>query len=233
MFSFTDAVILQADHIAGSVALPVDRRKVGDEDVLFFNLSKGDRKVQRMLLTTPEIIASRPLAQTSVIEDIVALRDKLFLTLVFGDEVENVPKRPKYTTNKTLRRKVMELDDVGTIIAPNYGDIEGIPMKVLVAKPGSRLSVELTMEVIEYLVAVVAHQIAAGEVHRQHPRMSIPEEERETIAQSGVCRSYSRGALRATFKTPEKIRLTRYFKTGGLGARENAEAFAKTGVIEQ
>ena len=79
------------------------------------------------------------------------------------------------------------------INAPSVGDTAGINLNVRVAnKSCGALYVELNQSSIDYLRAVLTHQVDSGNIHRKRTSVHIDE---QVQAPAGLSYSYTRNKL--------------------------------------
>ena len=84
------------------------------------------------------------------------------------------------------------LPEVIEIHAPAIGDIGSCHLTVRVDQPNTPLFVELSQQPIDYLVAVIQHQITNGDIHRRRP---ADQDGNRAAAPEGYSWSYSRNRL--------------------------------------
>lgn len=124
---------VDAAHLDTPVYIPY--KKV--DDTLFFNVSKKDRKVERLLVKSLKRTPGdggetlhRPLAKTSILEDIKKKRDAAFW------EAMNVGEHHSRTARKKQEAQILVLEDaIHTVELPAIGHLEAKSLKVLLAKP--------------------------------------------------------------------------------------------------
>lgn len=135
----------------------VDNRK-------FIKIAKGDHKIIR-LLSSHSSSNERGLTKTSVIEDLIALRNtKRRELLQQPSEQEQGPEDLGIDSAPAVKRhKVSDLDlpEVVQLEAPAIGRAGSTSMRVLMAKVGAPLNIEATNDNINYLREAIAEQISA------------------------------------------------------------------------
>ena len=136
----------------------------------------------------------------------------------------------RYGVN-TVRRQILELDDVTTIDLPSVGDISGITARVMFEPPSVKtVAIELTNEVLTYLSSVIAYQ---------RERAVAQQQRRESVGglAAGVTAVYKDGDIvkyRAQYKYNDngtkRVR-NAYFKTvdDDAGAVDMAREFTVNG----
>ena len=135
----------------------VDNRK-------FIKIAKGDHKIIR-LLSSHSSSNERGLTKTSVIEDLIVLRNTKRCELLHQPaEQEQGPEDLGIDSAPAVkRRKVsdLELPEVVQLEAPAIGRAGSTSMRVLMTKVGAPLSIEATADNIDYLREAIAEQISA------------------------------------------------------------------------
>ena len=173
----------------------------------YVKLVKGRSEINR-LLGQPFLSKGkdkRKLQHTSIIESLVQLRNDRINSLVAEsktkeqkidldiDESEKVGRDRKRSCQKEAW-DAAALPEIVEIDCPAAGDTESIKMKVRVDQPYSPPYVELTQKSIDYLVAVIKHQVDSGEIHRKHKRYSV-DADAKVDPPTGFSYSYARQRL--------------------------------------
>ena len=132
----------------------------------FYKLTPSDRKFETILVsgcrdrTPSKDRAYRSQASITVTKALKALHDSHVFTLIDPSGRRRGPdgchSHQQYNP-KELSTFMQHEGSVLTINAPQYGDAEGIPIRALIAKPRTTLSIELTTETVQYLIAAVSH----------------------------------------------------------------------------
>jgi hypothetical protein len=131
----------------------------------FVKVAKGDHKVIR-LLSNQSSSCSRGLTKTTVIEDLIALRNQKRQELLHRRPEENQRRESLGIDSPAPKRSKVSEASLPTIVeleVPAIGDAGSTSMRVLMAKPGTPLFIEATNSNIDYLRAAVAAQIPLGE----------------------------------------------------------------------
>lgn len=131
----------------------------------FYQVSWQDRKFESLLVSgcikSDTATANKRRSQASI--EINKVLKELHDDHVF--KLVNPLGRRKKTEYRQRRYSAKEnalyLEHAGTVFtvyAPTYGDVQGIPIKMLVNKPNEhKLSIEISNETVRYLIAVVKH----------------------------------------------------------------------------
>jgi hypothetical protein len=171
----------------GNLQVPVTLDKCFEiEGKKFVSLSKGDRKVERLLLAesdAPRLKNQRTLANTDIIEQLRQLREDMYVTV--GSSL--LPEKPiidlgmngeatqesAVAINKKINKMKILIPNVVLISTPAIGHVAGASMNVILeCHAKAPLVVELTTANIDYLVQVVAFQILNGTIRHCHPRVN-------------------------------------------------------------
>ena len=205
---------------------PVNVNIIDVDGTRFFRPVKNDRKILRLLCPTCKPSdESRPMTKSTIIETIIDMRNRLF-----AERVSTTRKQMRYGVN-TVRRQILELDDVTTIDLPSVGDISGITARVMFEPPSVKtVAIELTNEVLTYLSSVIAYQ---------RERAVAQQQRRESVGglAAGVTAVYKDGDIvkyRAQYKYNDngtkRVR-NAYFKTvdDDAGAVDMAREFTVNG----
>ena len=127
----------------------------------FIKLAKGDHKIIR-LLSSSSSPYERALTNTTIIEDLIDLRNKRRHELLNPPNSEKQEELGIDSASSCKRPKVsdMMLPEVVELKVPAIGSASATNMLVLLTKPGTPLSIEATSDNIEYLRAAIAEQIS-------------------------------------------------------------------------
>ena len=210
-FSILTQLSVSGGHLKKPVVIPQTQTVAG---TVFFKLTKADQSVTRMLVKVMKY-GTRPLANTDVIEQLVAQRDAKCRAWQEVSEASAEGKEDLGLDDSQRRRKKrrVELPPTAVIVAPTIGDAAGTEMIVLAHQPGTALWVELTGRSIGYLVEAVDHQLTQGTIKRNHPGSRVEETSRVSCTDiAGLSYSYARKAFRATAKSADNKPATRYFR---------------------
>ena len=172
-------VVPNGESIAQGILINV----VMAQGKMFMECKNKDRKFEALVVPRAMRQSSRPLARTSIIEDLVALRDEIMASRLHTS-VRALKERlsvRNFTRRKTKAEMEVHEGEMCTVEGPSMGNVAGRSMQVLLTKLSNPLLLELTSENLAYLRDVCSHQIAKGEVHNQQPRERIREEVRAPI----------------------------------------------------
>ena len=192
-------VRVRAPYMASPVILEDCRELNG---CVFFHLKKSCDVVMK-LLGHPRSKGSRPLVNTSICETVERLRDDAYRSSllasldqlnVHGMEKTSLPPPGSRTWKKRFRSNHNEIQGTTTTVhGPTMGDIQGIPFKVIIDRPGTPLYVQLEEDLVMYLKACCEFEIKSGAVHRQHPSEKVPAELKvDTKEYPGLSFSYAK-----------------------------------------
>ena len=197
------------------------------DDKRYIKVTKSDSKIVRLLVGQCSGKA-RLLTTTTIIEDIIKLRDQVRQELLEKDQSNN------NNNNKDLgidapqtrkRRKSSGEDDLPETVcvtAPAVGDVASQPMRVITGQQSlSPLWVELTVDNIEYLRACVGVQSSNSSAKRT-------EEDSDDAADmpnpgSGIIWSQQRCAYRVRYKVDGKLKC-KDFRASSNSASDRSEA---------
>ena len=182
------------------------------EGSTFFKVCKGDPCTTRLLVEDVNHHCTRPLSMTNIIEELVCKRNCIYNSLAFAKaETEETEDLGLDAPAKTKAKDLSELPAVVTLQAPAVESIPGQEVKVLMAKTGRPLWVELNTDNLQYLVGVIGCQIKSGTIKNAHIRSVLDDDARISSDTKGVSYSYKRKSVRATGVANGKI-TTKYFK---------------------
>jgi hypothetical protein len=136
--------------------------------VNFIRLVKNDRKIERLLCSSSrkELGASRPLTKSTIFETIINMRND-----AFKERIKTRRKTMRYDVT-TVKRQMLELDELVTVNLPSFGDIHGIMTQVVFEPPSVKtVAVELNDEVLTYLSAVVCYQRDNEDMEQQQRQL--------------------------------------------------------------
>ncbi len=170
----------------GNLHVPVTLDKCFEiEGKTFVSLSKGDRKVERLLLAesdAPRLKNQRALANTDIIEQLLQLREDMYITVCSS----LLPEKPmidlgmngeaKQESAVAIKEKINKMKDISVpkyalISTPTIGHVASASMNVILeCHAKAPLVMELTTANVDYLVKVVAFQILNGTIRNCHPR---------------------------------------------------------------
>ena len=224
-FEFEEHVNVKVDGKSFAASLNV-KHVNGD---MFFNLKKSDFKLAKLLTCDiePTLIenAKRPLTQTDIIEKCYVARDKAFYDQIKVDAPEQ-GGRLRY--NKALRPKVMALPDTMVITLPATCGLEEFSCKAVTSKPSETLWIELSEDVLNYLVCAVEFQMRECTIKREHPRFARDEGERVDFNEKGASYCYTGKLVRVRYMEDGKKR-SRYIQSNSCveGTRDLVSAFAQ------
>ena len=131
----------------------------------FYQVSQQDRKFESLLMSgciksdTANASKRRSQASIEITKVLKDLHDEYVFKLVnpLGRRKKTDYRHRKYSA----KENALYLEHAGTVVtvhAPTYGDVQGIPIKMLVSKPSEhKLSIEISNETVRYLIAVVKH----------------------------------------------------------------------------
>ena len=214
----------------------------------FVKLAKGDHKVIR-LLSNQSSSSERGLTKTSVIEDLIALRNQKRNELLHhrSDEDQRRESLGIDSAPHPKRNKVSEasLPESIQLRVPAVGDAGSTDIRVLMAKPGAPLSIEATEGNFNYLRAAVASQISPGDgVHNDGdvapaPNSSLeawfdegPHGQQEVPAAGpGISYVASRQAYRVRFKTNGQVKW-KDFRSASLEAHDLLQGSQKAKAFQ-
>ena len=215
-FAFEEAMTVKWRNVKATINI------IRVDGAPFFHLQKTNAVLNNILQCKVQADAVdekkrlRIMPRTNIVEQITQLRDDEFLKLTKG--VTKTKKR-RYSA-RDVRAHILSLPQVMSIDVPSQGEIDGITMNVKCTKPTSRLFVELIDANLQFVTAVVAKQVADGNIHRKHPRESVPEA--EEVQEDGVSCSYSKASYRGTVKDPNG-KVHSFFVPWSKGKREAKE----------
>ena len=124
-----------------------------------WTITKSDRKVQNLLLDRADIDKGegRPLARTTIIEQIIQLRNDKY------NELLGITSSTRL--RKSIKRKVLQLPESVQLKLPTIDTITGIDCHVKLERPKVlSLTIEFNENVLEYLAQVAAWQRSNGVV---------------------------------------------------------------------
>ena len=203
-FTIGAAVEVKAEHIVkNSVVLPVI--EMGGSK--YFNLSKGDHKLERLFVTKKQNSKVRPLTQTTIVETIRSERDKAFWSPIPGRKTcESSHKKPRLS--KDDNAKIMLLEDVPEVITIDIPACGTADIKVLLTKPwGDALMVELTVDIIRYISDAVMTQIEATSDQNREDGKRF-----DNMNITGLSKLHNRNLLRLRVRTDGGALKEKYFK---------------------
>jgi hypothetical protein len=137
------------------------------QGVRFFKVKKTDSRIQR-LLSGKGTGGARPLTPTSIVEDLIALRNtrriELMADYARDADVDGAKEELDLDGgDKQPKDMAHLLPEVVHIICPAHGDIAPVTAKVLMQPPHSPLWLELSAISIEYLHRIVVEQTRGDE----------------------------------------------------------------------
>jgi hypothetical protein len=153
---------------------------VKDVDGLrFFKVKKTDSRIQR-LLSGHGNRCTRPLTSTSIVEDLIELRNtrRIALLTEYASDLEvDGAKEELELDGGCAKPKDMSnlLPDAVDIICPANGDIAAVTLKVLMQHPHCPLWLELSASSIEYLHRVVIDQTNVDKPLAKKARHDVPK----------------------------------------------------------
>ena len=202
-------------------------------DSKYFKVSKSDPGIVR-LLTGHGVGATRQLAHTNIVELLMKEREAQRDALTERIELDgaNAPIEDLgLDTPCAKRRKGASkgaLPEIVSIVGPSFGDVAGIPMKVIMSEfPLQPLYVELLPDNVEYMHAFAIAQIDAGLVHRKAPGIEKPPEDKVPSPAKGVVWVWDRNCFRARYKDADGANRTKDFRVQeGESAAQSSAADA-------
>ena len=206
MYTVEEALVVSGhDRWTSPIIL---RHCVKIDGVTFAKMCKSDSSVRRLALAKCDDTQSMSLGRALVFDQIIEKRDAIVddltakaVAAMNGDEFEALD----IDATPTRKRKEPDVDipEVATIMGPSHNDVDGINIKVRLMK-GKALWLEVTPDVVEYLMNMCQSQVMSDDIIPKRNRYSSP---------SGTTWCAGKGMLRV-HQTNEttKQKTTRYKK---------------------
>ena len=167
------------------------------------------------------------ISKTNVIEQIVEARDNLFAKEMLKLGVTITPQTR--IRSKAQKAKLLQIPEIGTVVARGHGQIPDKEIKVGCTMRGSPLMVECTAENIAFIAAVVKSQIEAGGVASK--RKVVGKDDREELDVPGASTLYGARKYRCKVRHKDGSTTTHvesWDKVGKGEAKERIRAWSQT-----
>ena len=170
----------------------------------YIKISKADTKIIR-LITGHGIGHERALAYTSIVEDLIKLREKRRLELIEQKlpsktakpkedlELDTAPPSKKAKTAPALEIILPEVVDV---VTPEINGVQPIVISLILGQPTSPLWIELSGKNVDYIRDVASAQMEHGGIKRNRSKDRPDAPQVESPSQN-VIWAWDRGTFRA------------------------------------
>lgn len=222
-FTCEPAIIINAEHLQTPVYMPV--KEV--DGVMYFNLSKSDKRLERLFGNT-DPGRKRVFPDTSIVEDISAFINKQFWNSLSDENQPDVsPNSKTPRMSKSMKAKALAIaEDPISIELPAVSDLQPFSLRALMTQPTLRHCwIELCPSVLAYLHRLVRIQLDGDSCHRKRPKH---DNRFDNDGVAGISKDYASNRIRVSFVEDGRSK-NKYFQIidSEDQAREDAKSFIR------